>query len=141
MTPEDAVKRQIDAINAHDQPAFVAGYAENCVVRDPQHAEPMHGRAEVGQDMAQFFKTLPDMKASYRNILSAGNQCAFQASFGGTNSGPLLTPAGEVPATNKRVEMEGALFVRINDQGLIVEEDRYFNMLDMMMQLGLMPGA
>ncbi len=58
----------------------------------------------------------------------------------GTHTGPLATPTGgEVPPTNKRIEVKGAGFVRLNEKGEILEERRYYDVGALLRQLGLMP--
>jgi hypothetical protein len=58
----------------------------------------------------------------------------------GTHTGPLQSPTGEeIPPTNKRVEVKGAVFARLNERGEIVEERRYYDVGTMLRQLGLVP--
>jgi hypothetical protein len=58
----------------------------------------------------------------------------------GTHTGPLESPTGEeIPPTNKRVDVKGAAFVRLNERGEIVEERRYYDVGTMLRQLGLVP--
>ena len=52
----------------------------------------------------------------------------------------MAGPAGEIPATNRPMEVRFAAFLRVTDQGLIAEERRYFDLAGMMQQLGLMQG-
>ena len=56
-----------------------------------------------------------------------------------TNSGPLVLPdGGELPATGKRVEVEGMELVRVRD-GKIVVDNLYYDNLAVAAQLGLLP--
>ena len=56
------------------------------------------------------------------------------------NTGPLVTPDGNsLPATNKRVEMNGSAFFKANPEGLIAEEHFYFDTASFMGQLGIKP--
>ena len=58
----------------------------------------------------------------------------------GTHTGPLETPTGdEVPPTNKRVDLKGGAFVRLNERGEIVEERRYYDVGTILRQLGIVP--
>ena len=58
----------------------------------------------------------------------------------GTHTGPLETPTGEqIPPTNKRIDLKGAVFGRLNERGEIVEERRYYDVGTMLRQLGLVP--
>ena len=90
--------------------------------------------------METFFQTFPDLQGSQGRVFEKGNEAAFEASFKGTNKGPLKTPGGDIPPTNKAVTITGAIFVRFNGQGEIEEERRYFDMASMMAQLGITSG-
>ena len=53
---------------------------------------------------------------------------------------PRESPTGrQIPPTRKRVDVKGAVFAGVNDQGEIIEERRYYDVATMLRQLGLMP--
>ena len=58
----------------------------------------------------------------------------------GTNTGPLATPQGEIPATGRAIEIPFCDVHRIED-GKITNGRSYFDMATMMRQLGLLPKA
>jgi hypothetical protein len=57
----------------------------------------------------------------------------------GTHKGPLPVPTGTVPATNKRFELMIATFERLDGDGQIVEERRYYDISGWLGQLGIAP--
>jgi hypothetical protein len=60
----------------------------------------------------------------------------------GTHTEPLDAPTGEeIPPTNKRIELKGGVFGRLNDRGEIVEERRYYDVGTILRQLGIAPEA
>ena len=78
--------------------------------------------------------------ANYTSSQSDDGSGAGEVVMSGTHTGPLATPTGgEVPPTNKRIEVKGAAFVRLNGSGEIVEERRYYDVGTLLRQLGLMP--
>jgi hypothetical protein len=81
------------------------------------------------------------IRAEVITIFEKGDRAAGEIRMTGTNSGPLATPMGEVPATGKRIDMRAALVGRINAENLIVEERRYHDTGTLMRQLGLVPEA
>jgi hypothetical protein len=44
-----------------------------------------------------------------------------------------------LPPTGRRVEMRGGAFTRLNERGEIVEERRYYDVANVLRQLGVMP--
>lgn len=73
------------------------------------------------------------------SIFEKGDRAAGEIRLTGTNSGPLATPIGEVPATGRRMDMREALAGRITAENLIVEDRRYYDIGTLMQQLGLAP--
>ena len=136
---EDLAKKWTDAFNKHDARAVAAHYAQDGVAYDPFYPEPLKGRAAIEKDAADFFRAFPDIHFEVINLFDKGDRAAGEVKMTGTNSGPLATPMGEVPATGKRIDLRGALVGRINAENLIVEERRYYDTGTMMKQLGLAP--
>jgi steroid delta-isomerase-like uncharacterized protein len=136
---EDLAKTWTDAFNRHDARAVAAAYAQDCIAYDPFYPEPLRGRAAIEKDAAEFFRAFPDLRVEVISIFEKGDRAAGEVTMKGTNTGPLATPMGEVPATGKRIDLRGALVGRINAEKLIVEERRYYDTGTMMKQLGLTP--
>ena len=136
---EDLAKKWTDAFNKHDARAVAAHYAQDGVAYDPFYPEPLKGRAAIEKDAADFFRAFPDIRFEVINLFEKGDRAAGEVKMTGTNTGPLATPMGEVPATGKRIDLRGALVGRINAENLIVEERRYYDTGTMMKQLGLAP--
>jgi len=139
MTSQDQVQKHMQAFNRHDADAWAADYAEDAVLYDPQYEEPKRGREAVRKDISDFFSAFPDMQFETRNIMEGGDGAAIQGTGTGTQTGAMEGPQGTLPATNRRVQIEFAAFVRLNPAGLIAEERRYYDMAGMMTQLGVMP--
>lgn len=131
------LEKQLAAINAHDTSGFASCYAEDAVVIDPQYPEPLRGRGAIEQDVQTFFTAFPDLDMSITSVLAEGPSVAVEATMTGTHNGPLTLPTGEVPATGRRLRFPMAFFDRLNGEGLIVEERRYYDLATQQEQLGL----
>ncbi|MFQ6011866.1 MAG: ester cyclase, partial [Nitrososphaerales archaeon] len=128
-----------NAMNKHDLDASVSLYAPDALHLHP-FPEPSRGKEAIKKENKDFFEAFPDLQLNLSGIISSGNQAAAEFEMKGTNTGPLVTPDGNtLPATNKRVEMNGSAFFRSNDEGLIVEEHFYFDTATFMGQLGIKP--
>lgn len=130
---EDAIA----ALNAHDPAGFAAFYSEDAVVEDAAAPEPLRGRAAIQQDAEQVLAGVPDLQLQLQEVVVDGATTAIRLLGVGTNTGPMLMPTGEVPATGRRVETPMGIFSRHDESGLIVEERRYYDLARMAAQLGL----
>lgn len=137
IASQEVVGKQTEAFNAHDAGAFAALYASDAVLFDPAYPEPLRGRAAIEQDIRDFFEALPDAGIQVTRVLQEGAVLAVEYTISGTNTGPLKLPTETIPATGRRVEFHSADFTRIDGEGLIVEERRYYDLAGQFAQLGL----
>ena len=87
------------------------------------------------KDMCKMHKAaFPDMKTKVHTIASAGDTVMAYVISTGTNSGPFMG----MPATNKKIDMEGVDIIRFKD-GRAVEHWGVYDNMKMMHQLGMMP--
>jgi steroid delta-isomerase-like uncharacterized protein len=138
---EEVSRNLAKAITAHDLDAVAKIYASDAIAYDPMYPEPLRGRDAIKKDTADFFRAFPDLRMEISNVIDKDDRLgAGEIRMTGTHTGPLATPTGgEVPPTNKRVDLKGAGFVRLNDKGEILEERRYYDVGTLLRQLGLMP--
>jgi predicted ester cyclase len=85
-------------------------------------------------------RAFPDGHIQVTNMVAQGDcvMCEFTGS--GTNTGPLRTPMGELPPTNRRAEMSFVEVYRMKN-GKVAEGRLYFDAATMMNQLGISAGA
>jgi predicted ester cyclase len=69
--------------------------------------------------------------------MSSGEHFLGEGIFGGTHTGPLETPQGDIPATGRKVKVKFAFILDVTPEGLIAEDRSYFDSASMMSQLGL----
>ena len=137
----DATRKLANAINAHDLDATTKAYSADAVAYDPMYPEPLRGQDAIRKDNEGLFRAFPDVRFELVNVVEADAQNgAGEVRMTGTHTGPLESPTGEeIPPTNKRIEVKGAVFARVNDRAEIVEERRYYDVGTMLRQLGIMP--
>jgi hypothetical protein len=101
------------------------------------YGEPLRGREAIAADLADFFAAFPD--GQYR--MSSFNFLEDAVSIGiamvGTHTAPLKTPMGEIPPTNRSVDVRMSIQAKVNQNEQIVEERRFYDPADLMKQLGL----
>ncbi len=84
-----------------------------------------------------MLKTFPDLSATLRSIVESGNRAAVEATYRGTNDGPLAMPGGELPPTGRDVSIELCEVFEVGDDGLIVHDRSYFDVASFLQQLGI----
>lgn len=90
-----------------------------------------HSLAEFKQVVTNFRTAFPDFKVTLDEVHYLNDRMFSRWSAEGTNVGP-----GDYPATGKKIKITGSSFVRFR-KGKAIEEFAYFDVLDMMRQLGL----
>lgn len=138
MTSNPTIDRQFDAINRHDVESFVACYSSDSSVFDPQYPELLKGREAVRKDMTDFIAAFPDLRAEVRRTIGEGDTYAYEMTMTGTHKGPMVTPTGDIAPTQRRVEFGGSIIARLDGDGRIVEERRYYDLAGLLGQLGLL---
>ena len=131
----EKVDRIFHALNRHDATAATGGMKSSPMPSTAQ--EPVRGTAVIQREIQQWFTAMPDMMLQLEELLVDGATAVSRFQLVGTHTGPMATPSGEVPPTGKRVSMPMAVFSREGEDGLIVEEHRYLDMMGFLQQLGL----
>src|SRR5436189_5787713 len=127
----------LEAFNAHDEAAVRAATADDCVFEGPGGVRLEGGDAVAGYAQV-WLNAFSDSKLEADTVVVDGDWVAMTGTFTGTHDGTLSSPGGDVPATGRRLEGRCAQVVRFSD-GKSVEERLYFDQIDVLTQLGLMP--
>jgi steroid delta-isomerase-like uncharacterized protein len=135
----DVVARATEAFNAHDEGQIRAQYADNVAFTAPGDVR-LEGPDAVTEYAMSWLRAFPDAKLTVHDTLEDGKSAAVQFTFEGTHTETLAGPEGDIPATNRHLTGRGSEFVRV-EGGRIVEEHLYFDQVQVMTQLGLMPEA
>ncbi len=128
-----------DAWNAQDMDTFSKRHKDDVVVRWPGK-EPTHGVNNHRQESLDFFRTFPDQKVHnrpYKTLFASGDWTCSIARFTGSMKGPMKGPDGkEIPPTNKSFDVDFCTVARW-DNGQIVEENLFYDLVTFMKQIGL----
>jgi steroid delta-isomerase-like uncharacterized protein len=120
---QSRIEEFVKALNQHDLQAFQSFYAKDCTVTIPEHPRPLKGRDAVRKDLEKTFAGYPDIKYTLKGITASGDTIAVELIGRGKHKADIL-------------ELPIAAFQKINDEGLIVEERRYYDMALVQQQLG-----
>jgi steroid delta-isomerase-like uncharacterized protein len=136
-TTDEVAAAVTDAFNAHDEQAMRACYAANAVFEAPGDVRLEGPEAIVGYATG-WLNAFPDARLTVKNRVVAAEWAVDEFTFEGTHEDTLAGPGGEVPATGRRLVGRGIEAIRVVD-GKIVEDHLYFDQVQVLTQLGLMP--
>jgi predicted ester cyclase len=133
-------KRATAAYNAHDTKALAELDDPNVVFTapGPSGRTEFRGREASREYNQNWFNAFPDARISIISEVIAGDSVAQEGIFEGTNSGTWKTGTGDMPATGKKLKGQYSLVSKFKD-GLVVSSNLYFDQLDVMIQMGVVP--
>jgi hypothetical protein len=127
----------VEAFNAHDENRIRELNAEDAVLEAPGDVR-VEGREAAAQYAMAWLTAFPDARITVHNELEAGDWVVQEFTFEGTHTETLSTPAGEIPATNRRLRGRGVQILR-TDGDTVADTRLYFDQVQVLTQLGLMP--
>lgn len=127
----------VDAFNSHDEARIRELNGENVVFEAPGEIR-LEGRDAATEYAMAWLRAFPDARLTVTNELADGDWVAQEFTFEGTHEDTLSSPSGDIPATHKRLDGRGVQIFKV--EGEVVTDTRlYFDQVDVMTQLGLMP--
>jgi steroid delta-isomerase-like uncharacterized protein len=133
----DAAKASVVAYNEKNWDAVT-----KAVTNDIEYDEVGTNRKLVGtSDVIAAWKgwatALPDSKATFDAAYASGNTVTLELTWHGTQSGPLQTPAGSIPASGKKINVRAVQIVELTPEGKTRRVRHYFDMATLLTQLGV----
>lgn len=137
----DVARDAIEAFNARDWKRFDELHAESVIVYAVGAPEPTKGRDPHRAYAETFIAAFPDLRFREERAFGEGDWVCQTFVATGTNRGALTMPGGrEIPATNRSVRLKLCTIGKI-EGGQITEEQHFWNVLDLLTQLGVAPGT
>ena len=139
--PKKVLELAIERWNAADRDGWAALYAEDVVYEAPGGAR-ISGLADLKEKYFDALLTAaPDRGSSDVMLVADGDHVVEQARYTGTHTGTWRSPDGvEIPATGKKLDFPFVGVFRVED-GKISSIRIYYDQIQVLAQLGLMPGA
>jgi len=134
---KDTTDRFVAAFNAHDEKALTALHADNIKFNAPGDFKATNAKDATAY-ATTWLKAFPDGKMKVRSEILSGPWVVQEIMMEGTHTAPLESPAGPIAATYKKVVGYGVQVLRV-ENGKIAEARIYFDQLDQLKQLGLIP--
>jgi len=130
----------IAAFNAHDANALAALEHQDAIntAPSPTGRTERRGREASIEYNQSWFNAFPDAKITIINEVIAGDFIVQEGTFQGTNTGAWKSEGGDMPATGKVLKGQYCQTAKVRD-GLFVSSNLYFDQVQVLTQLGLMP--
>jgi steroid delta-isomerase-like uncharacterized protein len=136
--PLETAQAAFAAWNANDLSKAAGFYRPDIVLVSPDSGE-VKGREQAAERDRTFREAFPDAKMEIAASHESGDTAILEWVFRGTNTGPLPLPSGEtLPATGKEVSVRGTDILTI-EGGAVASLHSYYDQVELMTQLGLMP--
>jgi predicted ester cyclase len=132
---KDVILKHIVAVNDHDSDADPWAADAELVAPGGQAS----GRDDVIAFLGVFSEAFPDIRLEVKQLLTDGAAAAAEGILVGTHDGVLHTPNGDVAPTGRAVELRWAA-VYATDGDTLKSEHLFFDQMDFLGQLGLLPG-
>lgn len=131
------VDRHYEGINRHDLDMTVSMLADDVESILPG-APPLKGTESFKGYVRVFQTAAPDAHIEGHRYLESGDTIVVEGSYSGTHTGPLMTPTTEIPPTGRHFEFTFCDILQVKD-GKVFSHRVYFDQVDFLTQLGLMP--
>ena len=131
---KETMKKVFDAFESGNTDSIENWVAENFNDHSPDPNVKSTGIPGLKETIKMYHTAFPDIKQNIMSMWADNDVVVAHFNMKGTNSGPM----GEMPATNKSVDVNGVDIVRF-ENGKGVEHWGYWEESKMMTQLGLMP--
>ena len=111
-----------------------APYADDAETSDP--TGKFKGKKQILDSFKVWKTAFPQGTAEVTNQIVQGDHVTSEVVYKATQTGPLVSSTGTIPATNKPIVLKTMLVSSFRD-GLIQRERTYFDQADLMRQLGI----
>jgi hypothetical protein len=129
-----------DAWNSQDWETFKQRHAEDVAVYWPGQPGPTLGREAHFKESMEFFKTFDNKLSNnpYKILFGSGDYTCSVADWTATMIGPMTMPGGKVvQPTHKTAKLEFCTVAHWSNNGEILEERLFYDVVGMMRQLGI----
>ena len=124
----------VDAFNDGDLDRYMELFG------DGVYSELATGQTVSGDEMratlAAWRTAFPDVRGEITSTLQIDDTVVQEITWNGTHTGPMMTPEGEIPPTGAQ-QTTRAVIVSEYEGDQLKEARQYFDMLNLMAQLGL----
>jgi steroid delta-isomerase-like uncharacterized protein len=135
MNVIDIAKAALTAFNEKDWSKGKGILAANAIYEEKGTQRSIQGPENIIEAWKGWAQAFPDSHGTVVSEFASGDTAVLEIIWRGTHTGPLQTPTGTIPASNKPIEMPACQILRVVD-GKLQSTSHYFDMLTMLTQIG-----
>jgi steroid delta-isomerase-like uncharacterized protein len=137
----DVARETIDCFNSDDWDRLRELHSPDCVEEELSTERTLHGFDEMLGAAQGWKRAFPDGHGTVTGAYGDGPIAVLEIEWEGTNTGPMEAPDGsEIPATGRAGHVKACQVFEVRD-GRVTATRHYFNLLTILTQLGVTPGA
>jgi steroid delta-isomerase-like uncharacterized protein len=138
MRPTDTkahiLEQCLEAVDTHNLDPIPSLYGPTAQIEAP--GAQLRGADQIRAWYGVFVRAFPDIKHEVRALVQEADTCVLQARATGTHTGPLASPAGDIPPTGQSFVLDYVNVARFAE-GRIASETYYWDNQSFLSQLGL----
>ncbi|MDB5514689.1 MAG: hypothetical protein JWQ17_1447 [Tardiphaga sp.] len=131
----EIAKAAVTAYNEKDWSKGKDILAADAVYDEKGTRRRIQGAGEIIEAWQGWARAFPDSKATFVRAFESGDTAVLELVWKGVHTGPLQTPTGTIPPSNKPIELPACQIVQV-EGGKVKSATHYFDMLTMLTQIG-----
>jgi steroid delta-isomerase-like uncharacterized protein len=132
---KETIERALAAYNGHDAAGFAECFTEDGVFRPVATGEIAEGREQIQAMMEEVWRAFPDWTLESRGLYDCGDAVWLAWTITGTHEGEFRG----IPPTHRHFEMLGCSHFTLAGDGLIAQDDVYYDSATVLRSLGVLP--
>lgn len=129
----------ITAFNAADWAQLRATIAPNVVYTETGTQRRVENLEDYLQLLQGWKQAIPDAQGIIHKTVSQGNTAVLDLTWVGTQTGPMQTPNGLLPASGKEIRVPAAAWFTFDGE-MVQAVHHYLDVLTLLQQLGALSG-
>ncbi len=131
-------REQLAAFNASDWERMRAGFDAEACYDELGTERKIDGPDKIVELFKGWKQAFPDAIGTVTNAIASGDKVALEVTWTGTQTGPLVTAEGTIPASGKHQKTPAAFFF-VFAGNKVKESHHYFDSLTLLKQIGAQP--
>jgi steroid delta-isomerase-like uncharacterized protein len=137
---EQFARDSVDAFNRSDWDAIREMTCPGYVYEETGTGRRFDGVDDTLGALKEWKEAAPDATGEVVRVVTEGDTTVMEIVWRGTQTGPLNTGAGELPASGKAFEVQASMWQTWRD-GKLADERHHLDVLTMLAQLGAIPAS
>jgi steroid delta-isomerase-like uncharacterized protein len=135
MSSTEVARANIEAFNTSDWKGLAATFADTCVYDELATHRHLVGQEAIVEANRGWKEAFPDAEGRIERAMADNGTVTLEITWQGTQSGTLHMPAGDIPPSNRRINLKAAQVFEIDGER-IREAHHYFDLTSLLQQIG-----